>query len=53
VYNKEIKTNSSNQERPVGESYCEDLIPLTEILDKSQISNKVSIKKVLSKITNK
>lgn len=49
IYTKEIKSNLSVQERPVGESYCEDLISITEMIDKSQLGNKVSIKKILSK----
>ena len=49
IYNKEIPLNLPSQEKPIGESYCENLIPLIEISDKQQLGNKVSLKKVLSK----
>ena len=53
IYNQENIYDSSKTDKPIGESYCEDLMPLTEILDKSQLGNNISIKKVLSKINNK
>jgi len=53
IYNNDLKPNLSNQEKPIGESYYEDLIPLTEILDKQKLGNNISIKKVLSKMNDK